>query len=133
MTNVPMVPYMVDASRDPIDFKMLDKDRVTECATRTKCGVCGQRINRGPIAFIGPNDGRRCFADPWMHPVCAEESMRRCPFLSGRRDWSEVEARSNPLLAIYSSGMAVVLAFLATLYPSWRAARVRPAEALRYE
>ncbi len=30
-------------------------------------------------------------------------------------------------------GMAVVLAFLATLYPSWWAARVRPADALRYE
>ena len=29
--------------------------------------------------------------------------------------------------------MAVVLAFLATLYPSWWAARVKPAEALRYE
>jgi len=30
-------------------------------------------------------------------------------------------------------GMAVLLAFLATLYPSWRAARVRPADALRHE
>ena len=29
--------------------------------------------------------------------------------------------------------IAIVLAFLATLYPSWRAARVKPAEALRYE
>jgi lipoprotein-releasing system permease protein len=30
-------------------------------------------------------------------------------------------------------GTAVALAFLATLYPSWWAARVKPAEALRYE
>jgi len=28
---------------------------------------------------------------------------------------------------------ALILAFLATVYPSWRASRVRPAEALRYE
>jgi len=26
-----------------------------------------------------------------------------------------------------------VLAFVATLYPSWRASRLQPAEALRYE
>jgi lipoprotein-releasing system permease protein len=30
-------------------------------------------------------------------------------------------------------GVAVLLAFLATLYPSWSASRTRPAEALRYE
>jgi lipoprotein-releasing system permease protein len=30
-------------------------------------------------------------------------------------------------------GVALVLSFLATLYPSWRAARIQPAEALRYE
>ena len=30
-------------------------------------------------------------------------------------------------------GVAIILAFVATLYPSWRAAGVKPAEALRYE
>ncbi|MCS6785487.1 MAG: lipoprotein-releasing ABC transporter permease subunit [Thiobacillaceae bacterium] len=33
----------------------------------------------------------------------------------------------------WTGGVALGLAFLATLYPSWRAARVQPAEALRYE
>jgi len=28
---------------------------------------------------------------------------------------------------------ALLFAFIATVYPSWRASRVRPAEALRYE
>jgi len=27
----------------------------------------------------------------------------------------------------------LLLAFVATLYPSWRASRINPAEALRYE
>ena len=29
--------------------------------------------------------------------------------------------------------ISLALAFVATLYPSWRASRVNPAEALRYE
>jgi lipoprotein-releasing system permease protein len=31
------------------------------------------------------------------------------------------------------AGVSLVLSLLATIYPSWRASRVRPAEALRYE
>ncbi|MBL0141197.1 MAG: lipoprotein-releasing ABC transporter permease subunit [Betaproteobacteria bacterium] len=42
---------------------------------------------------------------------------------------SQLEWRDVGMVA----GVALALAFLATLYPSWRAARVNPAEALRYE
>ena len=31
------------------------------------------------------------------------------------------------------AAIALALAFVATIYPSWRASRVNPAEALRYE
>jgi lipoprotein-releasing system permease protein len=42
---------------------------------------------------------------------------------------------SEPLAAdiVPIALISLVLAFLATLYPSWRASRVNPAEALRYE
>ncbi|MDX1376217.1 MAG: lipoprotein-releasing ABC transporter permease subunit [Burkholderiales bacterium] len=42
---------------------------------------------------------------------------------------SDVQARD--VLTI--GGVSLLLAFVATLYPSWRASRVNPAEALRYE
>jgi lipoprotein-releasing system permease protein len=44
--------------------------------------------------------------------------------LPSRIDWLEV---------IQVTGMALGLSFLATLYPAWRAARLDPVEALRYE
>ncbi|HAU29681.1 MAG TPA: lipoprotein-releasing ABC transporter permease subunit [Rhodospirillaceae bacterium] len=44
--------------------------------------------------------------------------------LPARLDWNEV---------LVVSGMGVLLSFAATIYPSWRAARLDPVEALRYE
>jgi hypothetical protein len=98
---------MVNASRRPIDFKVVDAEHVKLCAGHRRCGICGGKIRRGPLAFLGPDDGRRCFADPWMHEACARLAMEQCPFLAGRRDWRE---DGGPLLDTYSEGMALFTA-----------------------
>jgi lipoprotein-releasing system permease protein len=53
-----------------------------------------------------------------------EKTVYLIPYLP-----SEVQAGDVVSIALIS----LVLAFLATLYPSWRASKVNPAEALRYE
>ncbi len=114
MVGTLVVPFMVDATRSPIDFKALDPVHVELCATKGLCGVCGARIRRSPIAFIGPDDGRSCFADPWMHPDCADVALAQCPFLARRRDWREP---GDALLQPYSDGMVRLLA------DNWRSHR----------
>ncbi|HKW54972.1 MAG TPA: lipoprotein-releasing system transmembrane subunit LolC, partial [Stellaceae bacterium] len=47
--------------------------------------------------------------------------------------FSTVPARIDPMEIGLVLAMAFGLSFLATLYPSWRAARLDPVEALRYE
>lgn len=45
-------------------------------------------------------------------------------YLPSQLQWADV---------IHVSGIALILSFIATLYPSWKASRTQPAEALRYE
>jgi lipoprotein-releasing system permease protein len=46
---------------------------------------------------------------------------------------SQLPAKVEPMEVVLVVGMALGLSFLATIYPSWRAARLDPVEALRYE
>lgn len=102
------VPYMVDATLTPIDFKAVDSEHVKRCATGRRCGVCGGKIRQGPFAFVGPDDGRNCFADPWMHLLCAQTAMQQCPFLAGKRGWRE--NGDQPLIAGYERNMVLRIA-----------------------
>ncbi|MFZ1988734.1 MAG: ABC transporter permease [Alphaproteobacteria bacterium] len=46
---------------------------------------------------------------------------------------SEIPAKMNPHEVFWIVAIALTLSFLATLFPAWRAARLDPVEALRYE
>lgn len=113
MSGKLFVPYMVDERITPIDFKITHPGHIYKCSHDRLCGICGLGIaNNTPFAFVGPDDGRRCFADPWMHPACARVAMEQCPFLAGRRDWRD-PSENNLIAALeqrYSHNMALFIA-----------------------
>lgn len=59
-----------------------------------------------------------------LHTQFLSSSVYFIDFLPSKLEWSDVW---------HIIIIALILSFLATLYPAWRASRVQPAEALRYE
>ena len=55
------------------------------------------------------------------------------PGLGGMLAGGNLPVDINILQVVLIAVVAMLLALLSTLYPSWRAAAVNPAEALRYE
>jgi lipoprotein-releasing system permease protein len=61
-------------------------------------------------------------------------------FLTGQNLWdpsvrflSELPAKTDPVEVAILVGMALLMSFLATLYPAWKAASTDPVQVLRYE
>lgn len=68
------------------------------------------------------------------HIVPMLESLLQTDLLSADVYYiSQLKAELHQRDVIRIAALSLVLSFLSTLYPAWRAARVQPAEALRYE
>jgi lipoprotein-releasing system permease protein len=89
------------------------------------------------IGFIGTATGVAlgcliAWSIPWLVPMI--EHLLGVQFLPPSVYFiSELPSELVPGDVVKIGVIAFVLASLATLYPSWRGAKVRPAEALRYE
>ncbi|HEY6773341.1 MAG TPA: lipoprotein-releasing ABC transporter permease subunit [Oxalicibacterium sp.] len=88
-------------------------------------GLCGTALGVGGGVLIASNiDVIVPFIEHLFHVQFLPKDVYLISELPSDLRWPDVYT---------IGGVAVVLSFLATLYPSWSAARVKPAEALRYE
>lgn len=65
--------------------------------------------------------------------LLASQLNNLMPIIGAFLDGAALPVAIEPLQVIVIALVAMVLALLSTLYPSWRAAATQPAEALRYE
>ena len=86
----------------------------------------GDRAGRGGggVAFAANIDTIRV----WLEGLTDTEL-----FPAEIRFLSQLPSRTDPTEVVIVAAMAIGLSFLATIYPAWRAARLDPVEALRYE
>ena len=80
---VPVTAKWVDGKPD---FRQTDHEQMIRSVEYQLCGVCGGKLGLTAFWIGGPLcQQNRFFADAAMHQPCAEESMRLCPFLNGKR------------------------------------------------
>jgi len=122
---------------------MLVKDKGTDIAVlRTMGATRGAIMRIFGIAGIGIGVGGTLLGLVLGIVIAANAEAIRA-FLSGLLGitifppevffLSSLPSRTNPSEVAMIVGVALVLSFLATLYPAWRAAQYDPVEALRYE
>ena len=88
-------------------------------------GVAGTLLGvGGGIAFAANIDSIRVWLESLTDTALFPAEIR---FLS------QLPSRTDPTEVVIVAAMAIGLSFLATIYPAWRAARLDPVEALRYE
>ncbi|MDO5059747.1 MAG: lipoprotein-releasing ABC transporter permease subunit [Neisseria sp.] len=88
-------------------------------------GMCGTAIGVVLGVLLGWNVGKiMAFFERMFGIQLIQSQVYFIDYLPSEVEWGQVAT-----IALVS----LILAFLATLYPSWRAARTQPAEALRYD
>lgn len=80
------IPYFIATlPNGERDFRIGSGIKAKICIHEHRCWVCGTNLGRLRCFIGGPlSVWNRVFGDAWMHPGCAEFSMRNCPHLLGR-------------------------------------------------
>lgn len=100
--SVRNLPVPVTSWRNPDTgaglFGVNDPAAKLACALAGTCGICGFPLGN-PMVFLAADHGadpaRLLFADPGMHPACAQASLGLCPYIQHERVPSRVSARAN--------------------------------------
>lgn len=81
------VPDSVQWINGKPDFRQIDTAKIIRAVRYRLCAVCGKKLGLTCYWVGGPLcQTNHYFNDPAMHQECAEESIRLCPFLIGKRD-----------------------------------------------